>query len=318
MKYKKLTAFGLSALTIIGSGIAIVKRRDISDWLILQNYQPLAEIERLASTTELSDYGRKLFYISDPKLLGKDNFNLKCTIGEESIVLGCFDGDNIYIYDITDEMLFGVEEVTAAHEMLHAAYERLDDAERLRIDLLTKQIVENSNSQRLGDIMDAYRRRDPSTVNNEAHSIVGTEVRDLPEELERYYARYFSNREKVVDLAEKYESVFMNLKNRVESLDADLLLRKAQIEEKEEYLQQEAETLQEWERRLNTYKARKLIEEYNSELEEYNDRVRAYNSELENVKTQISEYNQQVAERNNIAIQQNRLINSLDSRATEL
>ena len=35
-----------------------------------------------------------------------------------------------YIYNVNDERLNGLKEVTAAHEMLHAAYERLPESDK--------------------------------------------------------------------------------------------------------------------------------------------------------------------------------------------
>ena len=78
----------------------------------------------------MTDKGRNLFYVYDPQLLDKDGFNTQCTIEEQSIVLGCYDGSGIYLYDISDVRLEGVEEVTSAHEMLHAAYGRLSAKEK--------------------------------------------------------------------------------------------------------------------------------------------------------------------------------------------
>ena len=53
----------------------------------------------------MTDKGRNLFYVYDPQLLDKDGFNTQCTIEEQSIVLGCYDGSGIYLYDISDVRL---------------------------------------------------------------------------------------------------------------------------------------------------------------------------------------------------------------------
>lgn len=317
-KVGKFAAISLSLLTISGSALAVIKKHDISDWRKLRGYEAPSEIASLSERTAMTDKGRKLFYVYDPQLLSKDGFNLACTIGEHSIVLGCYDGSGIYLYDITDVRLDGVEEVTSAHEMLHAAYERLSSKEKKRIDALTAEAIEKSGSTRIRELVEAYRARDPSTVNNEMHSIVGTEMRDIPAELEEYYSRYFLNRERVVEYAEKYEAVFISLDAEVDRIDADLLLRKAEIDNLEASLEFQAREIAAWEARLNGFKANNQIAEYNSELNGFNNSVRAYNAKLTKTRKLIEEYNQKVIERNNLALQQNQLIKSLDSKAVDL
>lgn len=317
-KFGKYAAVGLSVLTIGGSSLAIIKRRDITDWLILRNYHPSSEIRKLSENTELSSLGQKLFYVYDPQLLSKDGFNTQCTVGEQTIVLGCYDGKGIYLYDISDPQLNGVEEVTSAHEMLHAAYDRLSKDERKEIDALVKEAIDQSGDDRIKTLVEAYRQRDASSLNNEMHSIVGTELRNISPQLEKYYSKYFINRIKIVEYSEKYELVFTNLQTQVKQIDADLISRKSEIDSLESSLQSQAASLKEWEARLNNYKATGQIEQYNSEVEDFNQNIRSYNRQIETLRTLIDEYNQKVIERNNLALQQNELIKHLDSRAAEL
>lgn len=317
-KFRKYFVVALSLLTIAGSGLAVTKRQDISDWLILRNYTPTSEIAALSERTTMSPLGQKLFYVYDPQLLDKEGFNAQCTQGEQSIVLGCYDGLGIFLYDINDIQLDGVEEVTSAHEMLHAAYARLSSKDKEMVDKLTAQVIENSANERIKKLVESYRLREPSSVNNEIHSIVGTEIRDLPAELEEYYSRYFLNRERVVEYSENYEAVFTDLQTRVEQIDADLLLRKSEIDSLEANLVAQANELQAWEARLNAYKANNQIGQYNSEVDDFNKGINSYNASLATARNLIAEYNRMVVERNNLALQQNQLIKSLDSKATDL
>ena len=317
-KVKKFAAISLSILTLTGSGIAVAKRRDITDWFILRSYEPTAEIVQISERTTMTDKGRNLFYVYDPQLLDKDGFNTQCTIEEQSIVLGCYDGSGIYLYDISDVRLEGVEEVTSAHEMLHAAYGRLSAKEKERVNNLTAIAVQNSTNTRILNLIESYRLREPSSVENEIHSIVGTEIREIPVELEEYYSRYFLNRLRVVEYSEQYEAVFVSLKTEVDKIDADLLLRKSEIDSLETSLKIQAGELQAWETRLNAYKSNNQIAEYNSEVDDFNKSVVAYNAKLQKTRNLITEYNQKVVERNNLALQQNQLIKSLNSKATDL
>lgn len=317
-KVRKYVAVGLSLITIAGSAIAIVKRRDITDWYILRNYEPSSEIEALAERTTLSPLGQKLFYVYDPQLLSKEDFNSQCTFTEQSIVLGCYDGVGIYLYDITDPQLEGVEEVTSAHEMLHAAYARLSSKDKQMVDNYTAQVIENSTSERIKKLVENYRLHEPSSVKNEIHSIVATEIRDIPVELEEYYARYFLNRLAVVEFSEKYETVFISLDAEVEKIDTDLLLRKSEIDNLEANLETQAGELQAWETRLSAYRANNQYAQYNSEVGDFNASVADYNAKLQKARRLTAEYNQKVIERNNLALKQNQLVKSLDSKAEEL
>ena len=99
-----------------------------------------AEIEALAVSTGMSETGRRIFFASTPELDEAGTFNERCPV-DEQIVLGCYASGEIYLYRINDERLAGTNEVTAAHEMLHAAYERLPAPDKARIDVLIESYV---------------------------------------------------------------------------------------------------------------------------------------------------------------------------------
>ncbi len=84
--------------------------------------------------------------------------------------------------------------VTAAHEMLHAAYAELAPGQRRRVDQLLDQAFEASADQRLRDTLAEYADAEPGQRHNELHSILPTEVAELSPPLERYYQRYFEDR----------------------------------------------------------------------------------------------------------------------------
>ena len=96
--------------------------------------------------------------------------------------------------------------------MLHAAYGRTKRQGKERVNNLTAIAVQNSTNTRILNLIESYRLREPSSVENEIHSIVGTEIREIPVELEEYYSRYFLNRLRVVEYSEQYEAVFVSLK----------------------------------------------------------------------------------------------------------
>ena len=104
----------------------VINRQAVVDWWRLSQYKPSAAVKQLADNDTMIGRGRDLFYISDPQIQDSAAFNKACkNEGEKTIVLGCYKLQDIYLYNVTDARFNGVKEVTAAHEMLHAAYERL-------------------------------------------------------------------------------------------------------------------------------------------------------------------------------------------------
>ncbi len=310
------TVFVLGIILLLGA--VVLNAQDVRDWFILRNYKPSEQISSISTNTSMNDKGRKLFYVHDPQIEARDEFNQDCTTSEVSLVLGCYNGVNIYIYNVSDERLKGVHEVTAAHEMLHAAYDRLSSSERKRVDeLTTKQLLRLSN-ERIQEVVKTYRERDPKIVPNELHSILGSEVRDLDPELEDYYKQYFDDRIKVVTYSEQYEQVFTAIQAEVERYDAELVLLKAQIDQNEIDLDRKAAEINAQKAELNRLSSSGQVREYNDHVPAYNAGVEEYNREVAEYKERIREYNALVETRNSLTLEQNELIQSLDSRASEI
>lgn len=304
------------SITVLGGiALAILHWQDIYDWSRLRNYQPPASIAQLASDTTMNDYGRKLFYVNHPELDDKVAFSDKCNSTEQSIVLGCYsEVKGIYIYNVPDPRLNGVHEVTAAHEMLHAAYDRLSSSEKAKIDALTASTFAGLNDQRLKDTIEAYRSKDPSVVPNELHSILGTEVRNLPPELEQYYKKYFTDRSRVVTYSEAYEGEFTKRKTQIADYDSQLSSLKIEIDSAEQSLTSQSNNLSSQRQQLDSLLSAKQYTAYNAQVDSFNAAVRRYNSLVTSAQAKINQYNQIVAARNAIAVEQQDLAKALDSR----
>lgn len=317
MKFKR--DIGIFVLFgILAGGVAsVVYRQDIADWYTLRSYLPPAKIEAIADSARFTDPSTRLFYVHAPELLDKDNFLGKCSNDEETIVLGCYKtNDKIYILDVEDARLEGVEEVTAAHEMLHAAYDRLSASERSRIDALTASVFQNTTNERLRRTIESYRQRDPSVVPNELHSILPTEIRELPQELEEYYQQYFTDRTVVVTLAEAYAAEFTSRESTILEFDTQLNQLKPLIDQNQASVDQLQSALNFEQKQLE-----QLIdspEEYNNAVPSYNAKVREYNTLIATLKQQINQYNIIVAERNKIALEEKELVEAIDTRDVEL
>ena len=67
-----------------------------------------------------------------------------------------------------------------------------------------------------------YRISEPGQENNELHSILGTEIRKLTPALETHYAQFFINRLAVVAQSEAWESVFSDLKAKIQRTEKQI------------------------------------------------------------------------------------------------
>lgn len=308
-----ILGIGITSFIVASSALALVYRQAILDWWTLRNYVPSSEIAALSEEATMTNLGQRMFYLFDPQLLGKDTFNDACSVPEESIVLGCYDGTGIYMFDIEDERLDGVEEVTAAHEMLHAVYDRLSTEELIQINTELETVLRSLKDERIIKLIEQYRQKDETSVWTEMHSIFGTEVKELTPRLEEHYAKYLADRQGVVKLAESYESKFVDLKNQVKALEQNLASRSKEIEDTENYLADLLKQIEEERSRLDSLSASGRIEEYNARVPGFNELVDTYNATIQVQNQRITEYNQLVAQAKSISLQLNDLLGSLDS-----
>jgi hypothetical protein len=194
-------------------------------WTVLTQPSP-DEIVAIADATGMSDDGRLIFLASTPAIEDAQQFNDDCAVESEG-TLGCFDGTDIYIYAVTDPRLQGTIEVTGAHEMLHAAYQRLSQEDRTRVDALVADAVAALPPD--DPVFQDMKLYPKSQWPDEWHSRLGTEFADLPAALEAHYDRYFDDRALVLDLDEKstalldqLEAQLDELADRVAVLDAEV------------------------------------------------------------------------------------------------
>lgn len=214
----------VSTALIVSAVLIVLNRQRIIDQINVWQFSSTASIDSLVERAGMNDYGLFLYHASQPTLDGTQNFNDSCERIENTVsILGCYTNNKIYVYDVTDSQLDGMREVTAAHETLHAAYDRLTVDDRKKVDaLLEQEYVKLQDDAGYADRMAFYARTEPGERDNELHSVIGTEVSDIDSELEDYYKRYFSDRQKSVKLYEKYSSIFKDLKDKANNLASQL------------------------------------------------------------------------------------------------
>lgn len=304
----------VSLAVLAGSIYGITHRQQILDYLALRNYTPSQRIVQLADETTMQDETRRVFYINHPELNNKTQFRQNCPATEQSIVLGCYiENNGIYLLDVTDDRLSGVIQVTAAHEVLHAEYDRLSRAERANVDKMTADFFTQISNERVKRTIEQYRSKDPSIVPGELHSILGTEIRNLSPELEAYYSKYFSDRAKIVSYSEGYEQTFVNLSDQVEDYDRQLQSLKETIESSRVEIQGQSSEIELKKSRLDSLLGNGETEEYNASVPAFNSEVNSYNQLLQRTKSSIAEYNDIVERRNSIATTEQELVEAINS-----
>ncbi len=307
----------LTLVLLIGAILALLwQRQAVSDWLVLAGYQPPAEVAALAADTTMTPEAKHLFYLNKPEIADKTEFSKFCSEREQSIVLGCYHGgeSGIYLLHIADSSeLGGVMEVTAAHEMLHAAYDRLSGSERETVDNQLKDYYDNGLTDKaIKAEVEAYRKSEPDSLLNEMHSIFGTEVAKLPPGLSAYYEQYFTNRQAVVREAERYQDAFRSRQATIKRYDEQLSRLHAQITDYQKELEREGSRQDTMRGAMESDRARSDIKGYNEQVPVYNELVNQYNALRLKLKQKIAEYNAIVEKRNAIVLEEQQLIEQLN------
>ena len=219
------SAIGLGVLGVVlaASLWLVLNRQYVVDQLTVWQYAPPAEVTAIAGRAKLASKGEFYLYASRAQVDSAEKFNQYCQkVEEHSAILGCYAGGQIYIYDVDNQQLDGIKEVTAVHEMLHAAWDRLSRHEQSELSALLETEYTKHADKELEERMGYYARAQPGERANELHSIVGSEMRNISPELEQHYKQYLSDRSVVVSLHERYASVFTAVKAESDALEAQL------------------------------------------------------------------------------------------------
>lgn len=226
MKSKKLISLGGSLLFILGFVWLFFNYQHVVDQVVVSRFQPSQSISSISKDIQLTDRGNFLFLAGQPKLSQSEEFNDNCEKkAEQTVVLGCYIApQRIYIFNVTDPRLSGVRQVTAAHEMLHVAYDRLGFSEKKKVNRMIESALSKVQSSEpdLAERLKVYDKTEPGERQNELHSILGTEAAVLPADLEQYYKQYFLDRSIVTKYADNYDKVFESIKLQQENLVSEM------------------------------------------------------------------------------------------------
>ena len=221
-----IASFLVVALIVASSITAYLQRDNIRDLFTVWNFESTAEIDTYIERATMTDRAAFLFKASVPRVASSRTVNDACSSHEEGVgVLGCYipKSRSILLYNVTDERLDGIEEVVASHEVLHAAWDRMSEADRDAVaPLLEEAAAARSDDKDFTERMAVYASLEPGQKLNELHSIIGTEVADIPAALETYYQTYFTDRSALVALHLTSHGVFVDIQERSDALVAEL------------------------------------------------------------------------------------------------
>ena len=318
----RISFSGIFAVVLLAAvGLGFVFRQELLDQIKLYNYTAPAAIVDLANQNGFQPDARRVFYVNHPMLQDKTTFTSACPNGggEKTIILGCYHGNQngIFLLKVSDSRLNGVTQVTAAHEVLHAAYDRLSNSERKELDtMLLDYYRKELKDQRIIDTIEGYKKSEPLDVVNEMHSIFGTEIAKLPPALEKHYQQYFIDRSKVIGYANQYQNEFTSRQAAIKEDDVQLAIVKQRIEAGEVNLTAQQSQITSRQQQLVALRRSGDTAGYNAGVPGYNAAIDSYNSQVRQVQSLVAQYNQLVAARNELAAQISELSNALSTNAT--
>jgi len=321
-KSRAIVSFIVCTILITGSFFILFFRQRILDQITVWQFRPAQGISILTDRLGLNNNGKLIFYASQPELDSSNHFNEVCNrIEYTTSILGCYSNFRIYIYNVTDVKLDGIREVTAAHEMLHAVFQRMSDAEKTKLGvLLEAEYKKLENDKNFVDLIDFYAQTEPGERINELHSVIGTSVASIDPVLEAHYSQYFSNRQLVVQLYTKYNGVFQDLNDHAKVLMDQLNALSISIPARSSQYNLDVQTLNS---DINLFKSRTENHYYASQWQlnvdqsALNVRIDAMNTTMINIKDEINNYKTILTEYNSIASESRKLFDSMDSKLVE-
>jgi hypothetical protein len=316
MRIKRLK-LGVLVILVVFLAFVFSQRQPLEDWFLLHNYTAPADVAQLATDVTMTDKARHLFYVNHPDITSGAQFTGHCPLGtEKTVVLGCYVGADrgIYLYRVTDSRLQGVEQVTAAHEALHAAYRRLSGSQRSKVDnMLLNYYHHNLSDQRVKDTIAAYQKSEPNDVVNEMHSVFATEIPNLPPSLEQYYKQYFTDRSKITSYTATYQAEFTSRQTLVAQYDQTLQRLKRQTDSNQSTLAQQKASIDSQGQHLQSLRQSGQSEAYNRGIDSYNTAVNNYNSLVVTTRNLINQYNDIVSKRNAVVFEEQQLTKALSA-----
>ena len=226
----------------------------------------------------MTDRARRTFLAATPVVEDASTFSRDCGLdtpaasstGPRVHTQGCFVSGHIYLLAPDRADAHDLLYVVAAHELLHAVYAGLAPADRTRIDAELE--AARAGNDRLEERLKAYGTS--PTLDNEIHSILGSEFDGLPPDLEAHYAQYFSNRAALVAVRRRILGSREDEMHRLQAEVDDLNSRITTLRDSQEALRSSGD-----------------IRSYNANVPVINGLISTYNNDVDTLNARIDEYN---------------------------
>lgn len=231
------TIFAIVA--VVGASWA-VQQQSVRDFWGGLGYEPSSQMAEIQESLELTGTGERIFKAVKPVLETSDNFNEHCQSNDAEVaLLGCYTSGQIYVYEIRNDELRLANNVTTAHELLHAVWQRMGENEKAEVTRLLEE-VKRDNEVWLDEELAAY---DELEKLEEIYTRAGTKLKNLPDELEKHYGKYFKDRQKIVGYYEAYQAPFERLQGELGSLETEIKVESEAIKQKRDEYEWKANNL---------------------------------------------------------------------------
>lgn len=320
-----VTVIVVSLIAVAGV-FAYSNKQFLNDVWAANTFQPTAEITSLKQSLALTDQGNRVFLASHPTLDDAEQFNTNCAgvdHAEDGHILGCFAQDRIHLFNIQDERLAGIVEVTAAHELLHAVFQRIqgparDDLVNKLISLYDEMKVSHPA---LAERMSVYEHLSRTSFANELHSVFATEAWPLPAWLEQHYAAWFADQQIISTFYNSFHGTFEDLYARSEALSAELESIRVDVEARREAYREAVEIynaeLADFKQRNEAYEFSSNPAEFYLLLDDFDARRAALNAEVDALNAEIARYETLRAELNKLSELNRELQSQMSAELTE-
>ena len=282
-------------------------------------YQSTPEMDEIIKNLDLTGRGERILKATNPNLDSRETFNEKCDSHKvEVYVLGCYltGDDMIHLYNVDTKELNGVKESTAAHELLHAVYNRLPFWEKSSLNNEMQKVYDSLDEKNeIKTSLELYKSDD---FYDELHSRLGTEMKTLPDSLEKHYAAIFNDQDKVVDFYDNYSETFKKLEQDLKTIEEKLEKLNTTIDEENARLTSVAADLN---KRIDDYNQRVSSGNYSSisaaraEGDKLQSERNKLNSDYDKLNETITEYNNLINEYNKSVIRTNQIYSSINSNS---
>ncbi len=305
-------------LSIILVAWLLLNKQLVIDTVRAYQYKPAAAVQSIESDLALTPGGKQLFAASQPKLESADMFNKSCNQKSETNnpILGCYVNQEIYVFDVTNEKLAGIEQTTAAHELLHAVYERLSPNDKRAVDTELEKVYESRKTEELAKRMLHYQETEPGEEMNELHSILGTEFDDVGEILEAHYAKFFTDRAKIVAFNKQYNDVFVGITKQLRQLTEAI---NASVDTINQRIKEHNQAVKQLESDQRAFVAKNRrgeftnLAEFNAEQQALNVRAGSLNADRDQIAADIEASDELRDQYNSLVTQYNQLNQSINS-----